>query len=155
MELAKPSAQPACKTSALECHLGSGSAGEEHDFYIHFHSVSPFSRAQPGVLEGVRAGQALLCVSVPSWGSSGPKLPGKIAPSFPVTALPKSRGERLSQAVFCSQSHFACTEAVLLFPFQNVLIGACGEQNLGLSSVSPDLGLKLKVCVQCHPRQSL
>lgn len=80
VELAKPPAQPACKTSAFKCHLGSGSAGAEHDFYINFPSVSPFSRAQPGLWEKVRAGPAILCVSVPSWDTSGPKLPGKTAP---------------------------------------------------------------------------
>lgn len=62
--------------------------------------------------------------------------------------LAKEQGKGLVQAAFWIQRHSACAEAALLIPFPNMLMGACGEQNLGVSSLSPDLGLKLKVCVQ-------
>lgn len=120
--------------------------------YINFPSVSPFSRAQPGVWEGGggRAGPPV-CLSaflVYLWTQIPRENSSLMLPSSPAMALPESREEVLSQAAFCSQSHFACAAAALLIPFPNMLIGACGEQNLGVSSLSPDLGLKLKVCVQ-------
>lgn len=69
-----------------------------------------------------------------------PRENSSLLPSSAVMTLPKSREKFLSHAAFWTQSHFAWAEAALLIPFPNMLMGACGEQNLVVSSLTPDLG---------------